>query len=199
MDLKDPASYTDLSQGKIQHIDFHINVDFSIRTFDIEARYQLQEPVNGSLFLDSFKIDLKEARTNGDSLEWEFDPEDEILGQRLHLKGFEGQSTFTLVFHTSPEARAIQWLSASQTVGGKHPFLFSQCQAIHARSIFPCQDSPSVRFTYSAEVEVPQELVAAMAAELIEVQEGKWTTFVFKMPQPIPSYLFALAVGNLAF
>src|SRR5215213_8437151 len=199
MDLKDPASYTDLSQGKIQHIDFHINVDFSIRTFDIEARYQLQEPVNGSLFLDSFKIDLKEARTNGNSLEWEFDPEDEILGQRLHLKGFEGQSTFTLVFRTSPEARAIQWLSASQTVGGKHPFLFSQCQAIHARSIFPCQDSPSVRFTYSAEVEVPQELVAATAAELIEVQEGKWTTFVFKMPQPIPSYLFALAVGNLAF
>jgi hypothetical protein len=56
-----------------------------------------------------------------------------------------------------------------------------------------------VRFTYSAEVEVPQDLVAAMAAELIEVQEGKWTTFVFKMPQPIPSYLFALGVGNLAF
>ena len=56
-----------------------------------------------------------------------------------------------------------------------------------------------MRFTYSAEVEVPQELVAAMAAEQIEIQEGKETTFVFKMPQPIPSYLFALAVGNLAF
>jgi hypothetical protein len=104
-----------------------------------------------------------------------------------------------LVFRTSPEARALQWLNASQTAGGSHPFLFSQCQAIHARSIFPCQDSPSVRFTYSAEVEVPQELVAAMAAELLEAQEGKHTTFVFKMPQPIPSYLFAIAVGNLAF
>ena len=56
-----------------------------------------------------------------------------------------------------------------------------------------------MRFTYSAEVEVPQELVAVMAAEQIEVQEGKHTTFVFKMPQPIPSYLFALAVANLAF
>ena len=199
MKFKDPASYTDLSQGKIKHIDFHISVDFSTRTFDIEARYQFQEPVHGSLFLDSFKIDLKEARTNDRKLEWEFDPEDEILGQRLQLKGFEGDSTFTLKFRTSPEARAIQWLDANQTAGGRHPFLFSQCQAIHARSIFPCQDSPSVRFTYSAEVEVPQELVAAMAAELIEVQEGKQTTFVFKMPQPIPSYLFALGVGNLVF
>jgi len=199
MEFKDPASYTDLSQGKIQHIDFHIHVDFSTRMFDIEAKYQLQEPIYGSLFLDSFRIDLKEANTNGRQLEWEFDPEDEILGQRLQLKGFEGNSTFTLKFHTSPEARALQWLSANQTAGGNHPFLFSQCQAIHARSIFPCQDSPSVRFTYSAEVVVPEELVAAMAAELIEIQEGKQTTFLFKMPQPIPSYLFAFAVGNLAF
>ncbi len=199
MEFKDPASYTDLSQGKIKHIDFHIHVDFSTRTFDIEARYQLQGPVHGSLFLDSFKIDLQEARTRDRNLEWEFDPEDEVLGQRLHLNGLEGDSTFTLVFRTSPEARALQWLNESQTAGGRHPFLFSQCQAIHARSIFPCQDSPSVRFTYSAEVEVPQELVAAMAAEQIEIQEGKETTFVFKMPQPIPSYLFALAVGNLTF
>lgn len=199
MEFKDPASYTDLSQGRIQHIDFHINVDFSTRTFDVKATYQLQEPVHGSLFLDSYKIDLKEASTREHKLEWEFDTEDEFLGQRLELKGFEGDSTFTLNFRTSPEARALQWLNASQTAGGRFPFLFSQCQSIHARSIFPCQDSPSVRFTYSAEVEVPQELVVAMAAELLEVQEGKWTTFQFKMPQPIPSYLFALAVGNLTF
>jgi leukotriene-A4 hydrolase len=199
MEFKDPASYTNLSQGKIKHIDFHISIDFSTRTFDIEAKYQLQEPIYSSFYLDTFKIGLKEARANGRKLEWEFDTHDEILGQRLHLKRFEGDLTFTLIFRTSPEARALQWLNASQTAGGKHPFLFSQCQAIHARSIFPCQDSPSVRFTYSAEVEVPQELVAVMAAEQIEVQEGKHTTFLFKMPQPIPSYLFALAVGNLVF
>ncbi len=199
MEFKDPASYTDLSQGRIEHIDFQIKVDFSTRTFDIEAKYRLQKPAHGSLFLDSYKIDLSEANANDRKLEWEFDPEDEILGQRLRLKGLDGDSTFTLKFRTSPEARALQWLDKSQTVGGRHPFLFSQCQAIHARSIFPCQDSPSVRFTYSADVEVPQDLVAALAAELLEVQEGKWTTFRFKMPQPIPSYLFALGVGNLAF
>ena len=199
MTTLDPASYTDLSQGKIQHIDFRIHVDFSTHMFDVEATYQLQEPVHGSLFLDTFRIDLKEARTSGRTLDCEFDPEDEILGQRLHLKGLEGDSTFTLAFRTSPDATALQWLSANQTIGGRAPFLFSQCEPIHARSIFPCQDSPSVRFTYSAAVEVPQELVAVMAAEQLEVQEGKHTTFLFKMPQPIPSYLFAIAVGNLDF
>jgi len=120
------------------------------------------------------------------------------LGQRLHLKGFENDSSFTLSFRTSPEARALQWMNASQTKGGEHPFLFSQCQATHARSIFPCQDTPLVRFTYSAEVEAPSALRAVMAAEQAEGQERSGL-FVFKMPQPIPSYLFAIAVGNLVF
>jgi aminopeptidase N len=200
MAFKDPASYTDLTQGKIKHVDFRIGVNFSTRILDIEATYQLQEPVQGSLYLDSFKVDMQEAHVNGRPLQWECDASDEVLGERLHLKGFEGDSTFTLTFQTSTEARALQWLNASQTAGGEYPFLFSQCQAIHARSVFPCQDTPSVRFTYSAEVEAPQGLVAAMAAEQTEVREGSGLTlFRFRMPQPIPSYLFALAVGHLAF
>src|ERR687897_1519473 len=189
MTFKDPASYADLTQGRIKHILFRIKVDFSTRTLEIESTYQMQEPVHGSLFLDSYKIDLKDARTNGRELAWEFDQEDEILGQRLHLKGLEGDSTFTLTFRTSPEARALQWLDANQTAGGMHPFLFSQCQAIHARSIFPCQDTPSVRFTYSAEVDDPSGLVVAMAAEQIGIDDGTGydsVCFRFRIPEPIP-------------
>ncbi len=198
MTFHDPTSYVDLSQGKINHIDFHIQADFSSRILEIEATYQTQESVTGSLYLDSFKIDMKEAHVNGRKLEWDFDASDEQLGERLHLKGFDGDSSFTLKFCTSPEARALQWMNASQTAGGKHPFLFSQCQASNARSIFPCQDTPSVRFTYSAEVEVPNELTAVMAAEQAKGPEGSGT-FFFNMPQPIPSYLFAIAVANLGF
>ena len=164
MTTQDPTTYADPSQGRIKHIDFRIKVDFDERVFDIEATYQLKEPISGELTLDSYKIDLKEAKANGRALTWEFDPEDEILGQRLQLNGLENNSNFTLKFRTSPEARALQWMKASQTKGGQHPFLFSQCQATHARSIFPCQDTPSVRFTYSAEVEVPSALRAVMAA-----------------------------------
>jgi leukotriene-A4 hydrolase len=202
MNIKDVASYADLTQGKIKHVTFRIRVNFATRTLEVEATYQMQEPVHGSLYLDSFKIDIEEARANDRKLEWDFDASDEILGERLHLKGLEGDLSFTLTFRTSTEARALQWLETSQTAGGSQPFLFSQCQAIHARSIFPCQDTPSVRFTYSAEVEVPQGLVAAMAAEQVGVEDGTgsgYTLFRFRMPQPIPSYLFALAVGNLDF
>jgi leukotriene-A4 hydrolase len=200
MARNDPHSYADLAQGKISHIDLHIRSDFKAHILEIEADYQFAEPVSGSLFLDSASIDLKQAIANEQALEWEFDEQDEVLGERLHLKGLENVSAFTLTFNTSPEARALQWLPAVQTAGGKHPFLYSQCQAIHARSIFPCQDTPSVRFTFTAEVEVPKALTAVMAAEQVGDEErGEQRLFHFKMPQPIPAYLFAIGAGSLVF
>ena len=200
MTTHDPHSYADLTQGKIAHIDLRIKANFETHILKIEADYQLEEPVSGSLFLDTSAISLEAAQTNGQPIQYEFDQQDELLGERLHLSELENASSFTLTFATAPEARALQWLPAAQTAGGQHPFLYSQCQAIHARSLFPCQDTPSVRFTFSAEVEVPQALTAVLAAEQVGVQErGESRIFQFKMPQPIPSYLFAIGAGNLAF
>jgi leukotriene-A4 hydrolase len=148
MTTHDPHSYADLTQGKIAHIDLRIKVDFETHFLKIEADYQLEKPVNGSLFLDTSEITLETAHTNGQPIQHEFDQQDKLLGERLHLSGLENASSFTLAFATSPEALALQWLPAAQTAGGQHPFLYSQCQAIHARSVFPCQDTPSVRFTF---------------------------------------------------
>lgn len=196
----DPHSYSDLTQGKISHINLHIKVDFEAHILNVEADYQLEDPVSGSLFLDSSKIDLMQAKANGQDLPWKFDDQNKLLGERLHLKNLDKVSSFKLVFKTSPEARALEWMPAIQTAGRKYPFLFSQCEAIHARSVFPCQDTPSLRFTYSAEIEVPKPLTAVMAAELVQVRDqGGSQAFVYKMPQPIPSYLFAIGVGNLQF
>ena len=103
-------------------------------------------------------------------------------------------------YRTSASASALQWLQPSQTAGGVHPFVFSQCQAIHARSLVPLQDTPRVRIRYQAELDVPAPLRALMAAESVgrTVDEAngrareKW-----RMPQPIPPYLLAFAVGAL--
>ena len=200
MTFHDPTSNADLSQGQIKHIDFRIRADFAARVLDVEATYQLVAPASGSFSLDTFKLDVQKAHVNGRALEWDMGEHDENLGSRLTLNGLQNDSNFTLAWRTSPDATALQWTDPAQTAGGKHPFLFSQCQAIHARSVFPCQDTPSVRFTYSAEVEVPRGLTAVMAAEQLGGQ-GRGATFVFKfkMPQPIPSYLFAIGVGNLEF
>jgi aminopeptidase N len=102
-------------------------------------------------------------------------------------------------YRTSPGASALQWLDPPQTSGGRHPFLFSQCQALHARSVVPLQDTPRVRIRYTAELEIPRGLRTVMAAApLGRTERGETAIERHEMPQPIPPYLFAFAVGDLA-
>ncbi len=200
MKFSDPHSYTDTEQGKIAHIQFWIDVDFAAKVLKIKANYRLDEPVSGSFFLDTRDLNITRVYKDDQEILWEIDQHDSIVGGRLHLKDIDGLSEFTIEATTSPEASALQWVTPKQTAGGEHPFLYSQCQSIHARSIFPCQDSPSVRFTYEAAVEVQRPLVAVMAAEHIETEHlGETSLYRYRMPQPIPSYLFGIGVGNLAF
>lgn len=104
-------------------------------------------------------------------------------------------------FETSPKSSALQWLTPEQTSGKEHPYLFSQCQAIHCRAILPCQDTPSVKLTYSAEVSVPKELVALMSAirdgEAPDPEDPSRKIYRFSQKVPIPCYLIALVVGAL--
>ena len=104
-----------------------------------------------------------------------------------------------IAYATSPQASGLQWLQPSQTAGQQSPFLFSQAQALHARSMAPLQDTPWIRATYTATLRVPDGLVAVMAAEGDAANRRGQTVFRFRMPQPIPSYLLALAVGDLDF
>src|SRR5207237_3174352 len=127
-------------------------------------------------------------------------PPEPILGARLRILLPEASEGVRVRYATSPHASALQWLDPEQTAGGRLPYLFSQCQAIHARSVAPLQDSPRFRIRYSAELTVPRELRALMAAaQLGRSGAGPGeATDRFEMPQPIPPYLLALAVGDLA-
>jgi leukotriene-A4 hydrolase len=197
---RDPHSFADFRQGLIKHINFEIEVDFETRTLNILAKYQLDRPITGSLFLDTRDIKIERIHQAEDDLSWGLDEDDPILGQRLHLKDLEEVSSFSIRCKTSPNASALQWLLPKQTKGGRHPFVYSQCALIHARSVFPCQDSPSVRFTYQAKVIAPQSLHVVMAADSIgSASRDTGTVWDFSMPQPIPAYLFAIAVGDLVF
>lgn len=100
-------------------------------------------------------------------------------------------------YSTSPNSTALQWLDPEQTCGKIKPYLFTQCQAIHARSLLPCQDTPAVKFTYSAEITTPQGLIALMSALRNDKINDKPEVFYYQQNIPIPSYLIALVVGDL--
>ncbi len=196
----DPHSYSDLTQGKIKHIDFDFIVDFSNKTIHARATYTLSSSVAGPLFLDTRDILVAGVELGGKPILWNLGPVDPVLGARLELPDLNHRDQFTITYTTGSAASALQWLAPAQTAGGVLPFLFTQCQAIHARSVFPSQDTPAVRFTYSAVVAVPAQLTAVMAAEPGRSWlDGERKKFEFQMPQPIPAYLFALAVGDLAY
>lgn len=198
--MPDPHSYYDPNQARISHIDFVIKVDFVSSTLHLQSAYTMHTPVEGALFLDTRDLEIHRIHSGGKELNWELDLSDPILGQRLHIKDMNAIASFTIESTTTPESSALQWLNPELTAGGQHPYLYSQCQAIHARSIFACQDSPVVRLTYSADVILPKPLVAVMAAASIGSRdEGSKTRYRFEMPQAIPSYLFAIAAGNIKF
>lgn len=103
-------------------------------------------------------------------------------------------------YETSPNAGALQWIEASATMGKKYPYLFSQCQAIHARSIVPCQDTPGVKVTYTSSVTCPKDMVALMSACRLEKEtsfSGDLVTYKFEQKTKIPSYLIAIVCADI--
>lgn len=200
MTASDPHSFSDPSQGRIAHLRLKLSADFSERVLTSQASYLFAEPVSGSLHLDTRDLEILGVHADGGEIEWELGPSDPVLGEQLTLSGLDSVSELTIDSRTSRKASALQWLEPGQTAGGKLPYLYSQCQAVHARSIFPCQDSPSVRFTYETEIKVPQPLTPIMGAEHVRTEDdaGKRIA-IFRMPQPIPAYLFAIAIGNIEY
>ncbi len=201
MSRPDAHSYTDFSQGRVQHMVLDLDVDFSSSVIRGKALYRLAGPAGGALDLDTRDLTIHgAATTEGQPIDTELAAPDPVLGSRLRLDLPADCREFVVEFETSPTASALQWLAPAQTAGGKHPYLFSQCQAIHARSVIPCQDSPLARFTFAAKMTVPEALTVVMAAapgESAAAENGR-KTFAFEMPQSIPSYLFAFTVGHLA-
>jgi len=196
----DPHSYNDSTQPETETLDWKARVDFRTRRLHAEATLTLKEASAGPLDLDTRELEiLRVVDGNGRPLPYMLAPPEPILGSRLRVELPSGVRQLTVHYRTSPTASALQWLTPSQTAGGQHPFLYSQCQAIHARSVVPLQDTPRIRIRYRASLRVPKALKAVMAASFLRREEhGVEAEEHYEMPQPVPPYLLAFAVGSLA-
>jgi aminopeptidase N len=208
----DPHSFGNPDQIRVRQVDLDLEIDFQRRQIEgvaiLDIERQAGCPPDGQLLLDTRGLTIKEVGlrklvfTPGafDPARFQLGAIDPILGARLTIDLNPDATQVRIAYQTSPEASALQWLDPSRTAGKVKPFLFTQSQAIHARSWIPLQDSPGVRIVYTATVRVLPGLTAVMAAESrVRHDEAGGGVFRFAMPQPIPSYLIALAVGDLAF
>jgi len=197
----DPHSYFDDAQPRARQLRLRWEVDFDARRLGGEATLDFGTEVSGVLDLDTKGLEISEVSVDGRPLAWDLAPEEPILGRRLRLDLPAGTRELSLRYATAADAVALQWLTPAQTEGKRHPYLFSHCQPIHARTLLPVQDTPAARVSYRAEVTVPEALTAVMSAGPTGVVPGPrpgTRSFGFDMPQPIPPYLLALAVGDLA-
>ncbi len=201
------------SQVVVSHLDLDLTVDFAHRQLKgvaiLDLRRQAGSPQDAPLALDSRGLTIESvgARNGGGAVTTPYSParfelgrSDPILGSRLTIDLPPEVTQVRIVYKTSPSATALQWLEPVLTAGKQKPFLFTQSQAIHARSWIPLQDSPGVRITYAATIRTPPGLTAVMAAASnVKDDEATQGLFRFAMPEPIPSYLIAMAVGDLVF
>jgi leukotriene-A4 hydrolase len=195
----DPHSAAGQSSARINHQHFDLQVNFASKVLHGATIISFENPDGAdSLFLDirNLRILSVEKAGEGIALEYSIGAEREFLGQTLKISLKEvGEGKISIRYETKPDAAALQWLEPALTAGKKYPMLFTQGQAILSRTWFPCQDSPGIRFRWSADVAVPAGMRALMSADKQEQKDGK---FHFEMSKPVPAYLVALAVGNLS-
>ncbi|WOX04262.1 M1 family metallopeptidase [Microbulbifer pacificus] len=200
----DYHSFANTDDYRVKHLDLDLTADFDSKVLKGEAILDIQRLTqkNPALILDTRDIDIKAVRagvgSNLQDVKFSLGKTDPHLGTPLKIELPKGANRVAIQYQTSPGASGVQWLEPQQTAGKKHPFLFTQAQAIHARSFIPLQDSPQVRMTYKATIHTPKDLRAVMSANNDPDSEMDGV-FEFDMPQAIPSYLIAIGIGNLDF
>ncbi|MFT4654884.1 MAG: leukotriene-A4 hydrolase [Patiriisocius sp.] len=196
----DYHSYGNPSEIKVTHINLDLTADFTQKSLIGSAQLTFERVKQGAneLVVDTRDLTIKNISLNGESIAFTLKPADENLGAALHIPVGTSANMVTIEYQTAPTASGVQWLTPAQTAGKKHPFLFTQAQAIHARSFIPLQDSPQVRVTYNATIRTPKTLLAVMSAAN-DPNTQRDGVYEFTMPQAIPSYLIALAIGDLGF
>jgi aminopeptidase N len=201
----DTQSYAQPEKARVTNVSLDLTPDFTSRRINGIARLAIQKAQGAdSLILDVRDIDIKRVTdAKGDSLGYRIGESKEVLGAPLAIALPSEGDTVVIEYQTRPEAAAAQWLSAEQTAGGKLPFLLTQGEAILTRTWIPTQDGPGIRQTYEATVHVPVGMRAVMSAEHVgmdgEKDEKGLSVYRFRMTHPIPPYLIALAVGDIAF
>jgi leukotriene-A4 hydrolase len=212
----DYHSYANVDQFRVTHLELELKVDLDDKTITGVAGLELKrvDPRATQVVLDTKNLMILDVMqkatdvlgaTGKNQTIWVSRPfhlerSDPILGSALVIElplSRRASESIRITYETQADSPALQWLTAKQT--GRHkPFLYTNSEPIGARSWIPLQDTPQVRATYKAKVHTDSGVRAVMSAEN-DPKSKRNGDYTFVMPQAVPSYLIALAVGDLEF
>ncbi|KAI7890724.1 peptidase family M1-domain-containing protein [Mucor mucedo] len=201
----DLSSQANIDQVKTTHLHLNWNVDFKSQILYGSVVLDLVTSVENvnKVVLDTSYLDIQSVTLGEkESLKYQVAERYADLGSALTIdvpviEKTGTQFQLTIQYATTEKCTAVQFLTPEQTLGGKHPYLFSQSEPIHGRAMIPCQDSPSVKVTYSASVKSDLPVVMSALQTGIDDEHDGTKTYHFRQNTTIPSYLIAIAVGNL--
>ncbi|MCT8001827.1 M1 family metallopeptidase [Sphingomonas sanguinis] len=201
-DARDVHSFARPLEARVTHVSLNLYADFDthvmrgIATLSVDAKPDARQLVVDDNGLRIVAVTDAQNRP----LPYTIGQGDAVHGAPLTIT-LNGQRTVRIAYASAPGAKALQWLSPEQTAGKKHPYLFSQGEAILNRSWIPTQDSPGIRQTWDATVNAPCDLTVVMSGERVAkspCENGRHTAS-YRMDKPVAPYLIALAIGDLQF
>lgn len=226
MAKRDSCTTSNYDVWRTRHTTASLRIDFDgqalrghvVLDLERQATDAADAAASSTIVLDSSYLDVSGVSVVGAkaAVQWEVKPRTGPLGSPLHVTlpttaaaAAPGDVVrLRIDLATTSQCTALQWLTPAQTSNKTAPFMFSQAQAIHARSIFPCQDTPDVKSTYSFRIASPHPVVASgLAVKEGEAKDADTETppmvagdklYRFEQTVPMPAYLFALASGDIA-
>jgi len=206
----DPHSYANFNEIRTQNLSLKLRVDFARKILfghvDVSAQVLLDGVSEMSLDVKQLAIESVMDLQSSTFIPFTLPSHHPILGMRLCVplpdncrqKGSIFQ--FRVCYSTTEHSSGIQWLEPSQTSGKTQPLMYTQCQAILARTLLPCQDTPAVKCKYDAKISCVPPLVAVCSGREVcpvRSEDDGYVTYTYHQPVPIPSYLIAIVCGLL--
>ncbi|MCJ1258219.1 hypothetical protein MMC24_006050 [Lignoscripta atroalba] len=209
---RDPNTLSNYNNFLTTHTIVNFNIDFEKKQLTGDVLLKLKSITDGEsqeILLDTSHLDVANVKVDGAASRWKLLPRFEPYGSTLKIEldaGIENEKSVNVAIEvqTTEKCTALQWLTPAQTPNKKHPYMFSQCQAIHARSLFPCQDTPDVKSTFDFNLRSPLPVIASgLATGVKDFQPGEdghagTHLYTFHQSIPIPSNLWAVASGDIA-
>jgi leukotriene-A4 hydrolase len=209
---RDPNTLANYNAWKTQHTTANYEIDFEKERLHGSVTLTLKKLADErKIVLDTSYLDVSAVTIAGKKVDWELAAKrTEPYGSPLTIALTEehvasnSEISVEIEVSTTKDCTALQWMTPAQTSNKKQPYMFSQCQAIHARSLLPCQDTPDVKSTYTFNLRSPLPVVASGlptgARDFKAGKDGQPGTLLYTFHQevPMPSYLFAVASGDLA-